>query len=252
MENKIGLVIKNLRKEKGISQEALAQAMGVSVQAVSKWETQCSYPDILLIPQIAEFFGVSIDYLFTEREYNATAASLPDDDVLRIVQYKGNQMLTKNTYDADVRIRLKIDKETFPNNTTVNVEIWGSADIEGDVNGNVSADDSVTCGNVGGGVNAGDCVNCGNVGGSVSAGEEVNCGNVGGNVSAGEEVNCGNVGGDVRADEDVNCGDIDGSVSAGGDITCKDIRGDVQKCEGDISCQEIKGNVNCKGDIYYE
>lgn len=237
METRIGIVIKNLRKEKGISQESLAQAMGVSVQAVSKWETQCSYPDITLIPQIAEFFGVSIDYLFTEREYCAATDSLPDDGVLRIVQYKGSRMLSKDTYDPNLRIKLLIDKNTFPDNTTVNAEIWGSADIQGDINGNVNAGDSVNCNNVNGGVNAGDGVNCGNVSGGVKAGDGVNCGNVSGGVHAGDSINCGY---------------IDGSVSAGGDITCNEIQGDVQNCEGDIHCQNIKGNVNCKGDIYYE
>jgi transcriptional regulator with XRE-family HTH domain len=95
MDTNIGIVIRNLRKAKGISQESLAQAMGISVQAVSKWETQCSYPDIVLIPQLAEYFGVSIDYLFTEREFSARTNELPDDGVLRIVQYKGNRMLSQ-------------------------------------------------------------------------------------------------------------------------------------------------------------
>jgi hypothetical protein len=84
---------------------------------------------------------------------------------------------------------LKIDKETFPQNTTVNMEIWGSADIQGDVNGNVNAGNGVKCGNVCGGVNAGDGVNCGNIGGSINAGDGVNCGNVGGSISAGDSVN---------------------------------------------------------------
>lgn len=252
MDTNIGIVIRNLRKAKGISQESLAQAMGVSVQAVSKWETQCSYPDIALIPQLAEYFGVSIDYLFTEREFAATTNVLPDDGVLRIVQYKGSRMLSRDTYDPNIRIKLMIDKETFPQDKTLNVEIWGSADIQGDVNGNVNAGDSVNCGNVNGGVNAGDGVNCGNVGGGVNAGDDVNCGNVCGGVSAGDSINCGNVGGGVNAGDDVNCGEIGGGVSAGGDITCGDIQGDVQKCEGDIHCKSIKGNVNCKGDIYYE
>ena len=60
----IGMNIKQLRQEKHIKQETLADAIGVSAQAVSKWETGASDPDIALLPQIATYFGVSIDELF--------------------------------------------------------------------------------------------------------------------------------------------------------------------------------------------
>lgn len=64
MTMKMGEKIKNLRKRKGISQENLAQMLGVSFQAVSKWETGATMPDISLIPSIAAFFDVSTDELF--------------------------------------------------------------------------------------------------------------------------------------------------------------------------------------------
>lgn len=60
----IGMNIKQLRQEKHIKQETLADAIGVSAQAVSKWETGASDPDIALLPQLATYFGVSIDELF--------------------------------------------------------------------------------------------------------------------------------------------------------------------------------------------
>jgi transcriptional regulator with XRE-family HTH domain len=252
MDTNIGIVIRNLRKAKGISQESLAQAMGVSVQAVSKWETQCSYPDIVLIPQIAEYFGVSIDYLFTEREFAAKTTSLPDDNVLRVVQYKGNRMLTMNTYDPNVRIMLKLDKETYPDEAQVHIEVWGSADIQGDINGNVNAGDCVNCGNVGGSANAGDSLNCGNIGGGVNAGDSINCGNISGAVSAGDSIRCGNISGGVSVGDSITCTQVGGSISAGGDITCGDVKGDIKKCEGDIRCKSISGNVTCEGDIYYK
>ena len=63
----MGETIKQLRKRKGISQETLAQVLGVSCQAVSKWETGTTMPDIGLVPAIAAFFDVSIDTLF---DYN--------------------------------------------------------------------------------------------------------------------------------------------------------------------------------------
>ena len=61
---KIGENIKELRKTHGITQEQLAENLGISFQAVSKWENNIAFPDITLIPALAEFFGVTIDYLF--------------------------------------------------------------------------------------------------------------------------------------------------------------------------------------------
>lgn len=60
----IGDKIKKLRKHKNISQEVLANYLGVSFQAVSKWETNTTLPDLTLIPAIASFFGISTDELF--------------------------------------------------------------------------------------------------------------------------------------------------------------------------------------------
>ncbi len=65
MELKLGATIKKLRTERGFTQEELANKIGVSFQAVSKWETNTTTPDIAIIPQLALFFGVSIDSLFS-------------------------------------------------------------------------------------------------------------------------------------------------------------------------------------------
>ena len=66
---KLGEKIKALRKEKNISQEVFANYLGVSFQAVSKWETGNTMPDITLIPAIASFFEVSTDELFNFNLY---------------------------------------------------------------------------------------------------------------------------------------------------------------------------------------
>ena len=60
--------IQSLRKEKGISQEELADQVGVSRQAVSKWESEQSSPEVDKIILLSEYFGVTTDYLLKGKE----------------------------------------------------------------------------------------------------------------------------------------------------------------------------------------
>lgn len=73
--------ILTFRKEKGLTQEILAEKLGLSFQAISKWENQQSSPDILLLPQIADIFGVQIDDLFgreiTQNQHYDLVPDLP-------------------------------------------------------------------------------------------------------------------------------------------------------------------------------
>ena len=62
-ELKIGKKIRLLRKKNDVTQDKLAQALGVTPQAVSRWESEICYPDIETLPQIADFFGASMDEL---------------------------------------------------------------------------------------------------------------------------------------------------------------------------------------------
>ena len=63
MNINLGEKLKSLRKEKNISQEKLEQYLNVSFQAISKWENANAYPDIELLPEIARFFGITVDAL---------------------------------------------------------------------------------------------------------------------------------------------------------------------------------------------
>ena len=63
---KIGENIRALRKARGFTQEQLADMLGISFQAVSKWENNANTPDISLLPMIAKALGTSIDQLFSE------------------------------------------------------------------------------------------------------------------------------------------------------------------------------------------
>ena len=69
----LGKKIKQFRFKAGLTQEQLAEKMGVAPQSVSKWENAVAMPDITLLPLLAEIFGVSIDDLFdltTEQRFN--------------------------------------------------------------------------------------------------------------------------------------------------------------------------------------
>lgn len=56
--------IAKLRRERGMTQEALAEVIGVSAQTISKWENSTTWPDVSLLPVIADVFGVTIDALY--------------------------------------------------------------------------------------------------------------------------------------------------------------------------------------------
>ena len=63
MEQTLGKRIMENRKRLGWTQDRLAEQMGVSAQAVSKWENDQSCPDISLLPKLAELFGITVDEL---------------------------------------------------------------------------------------------------------------------------------------------------------------------------------------------
>jgi len=64
VEIPIGQNIRRMRLERGMTQRELAHHLCVSVQAVSKWENDRAFPDLVLLPDIAVLFGVTLDELF--------------------------------------------------------------------------------------------------------------------------------------------------------------------------------------------
>ena len=71
MEIKIADIIKRKRIENVLTQEKLAEELGVTKAAVSKWELGQSIPDVILIPSIADYFGITIDELFGHEAKNS-------------------------------------------------------------------------------------------------------------------------------------------------------------------------------------
>lgn len=103
---KLGEKIRSLRQRDGRTQEALAGAVGVTGQAVSRWESGGGYPDIEIIPAIANYFHITIDELFgydSDREVK-----------IKSVISKADKML-KDQYDMTLCIKpLRDTNAEFP------------------------------------------------------------------------------------------------------------------------------------------
>ncbi|MCL2721286.1 MAG: helix-turn-helix transcriptional regulator [Treponema sp.] len=170
--------ILKLRKESGLTQENLAEKLNISFQAVSKWENGQTSPDIIMLPMLAQLFGVSIDKLFgikinEEIKKNFTL-KWDDDDTIHCVIFKGKRIINS--------------VEDLSNYTLT---------IEGNAL-NVEAGCNVSCNNVEGNVSAKGGVNCNNVGGDVAAGGGVNCNCVEGDAAAGGSITCNCINGNVN------------------------------------------------------
>ena len=195
-------IIVNRRKALGLTQEGLAQKLGVTNQAVSKWESGQSCPDLALLPRIADLFGITIDELFG-REPKAVSFPAqppfpwPDDGVLRVLLYAGH--------------------------TRVYGPVEGADEIHFCYEGpalNIESAVSVYCDDVMGDVTAGHSVNCDDVYGSVSAQGSVNCDDVKGDIRAGGNVTCDCAEGDIHAGGNVQVDEASGDIHAGGSVYC--------------------------------
>ena len=95
MDNTIGSRIAALRKAKSMKQEELAELLGVTGQAVSKWENDQTCPDISLLPQLAKILGVTVDELLCGKQEQQTAVQmLPQEEQKSI---------------ADMMLRITVD-----------------------------------------------------------------------------------------------------------------------------------------------
>ena len=102
MENLNIILASNIykyRKKCGLTQEGLAEKLGISFQSISKWETAKSAPDIVFLPMMADIFGCYIDELFsrtirTEIHYDlCTEFPWHDDTVMREVLCEGRKII---------------------------------------------------------------------------------------------------------------------------------------------------------------
>lgn len=102
----IGENISAVRKSAGITQEKLAEAMLVTPQAVSKWETDTACPDIDTINRMARFFGVTVDHLINGNDEHPSLKEAAPEEV-------GKRICVINTKKDGCNVKLKIPVEAI-------------------------------------------------------------------------------------------------------------------------------------------
>ena len=112
----IGVVIKKYRKEAGMTQEEMANRLGVTTPAVNKWENSNSKPDIELLAPIARLLDISLDTLLSFHE------KLSDTEIEEIIR-KMDRMFSEEGYEKTYEWALRLIKE-YPN---CNMLIWKTA-----------------------------------------------------------------------------------------------------------------------------
>ena len=104
-ESNIGERIAYYRRLNAMTQEELAKRLNISTQAVSKWEQKITSPDIMLLPELASIFNISIDELFgkkvdTEPVFNLVDNAPWDDDrQIRFAVYHGKKLMQQSVYE---------------------------------------------------------------------------------------------------------------------------------------------------------
>lgn len=155
---KIGNNIRVLRQRKGLTQEQVAVHLGVSYQAVSKWETGVNTPDISLLPVLAGLFEVTIDALFSLDALTAPEGLLPqeDDDVIRIVQLRGRKLLavTPRISPDSPPIEIAFPRNCNDHTQYFKVEVYGHIMTDSSINGDVVCHQSIQCAQINGDVRA--------------------------------------------------------------------------------------------------
>lgn len=108
MDTTIGKRIASLRKDKGMKQEDLAGTLGISGQAVSKWENDQTCPDISLLPQLAKVLGVTVDELLSGKQADMPAVQILPQEQRKDIKNMMLRIIVDSTDGDKVRINLPI------------------------------------------------------------------------------------------------------------------------------------------------
>lgn len=129
MKLNIGNTIKYLRKEKDITQDELADILGVSYKSVSRWETGTCYPDMELLPVISDFFGVTIDKLLGVDE------NIEREKVAQYLSRFQEAISQGKVYDCIAIAREGVAE--YPNNFALLNKLMYALFVSGDDDGNL-------------------------------------------------------------------------------------------------------------------
>ena len=91
-QQKIGLFLKTLRKEKNLTQEVLAETLNVSSRTVSRWETGSNMPDISLLVELSEFYQISISEIIDGERKSEKMNQETKDAVIKMAEYSKNEL----------------------------------------------------------------------------------------------------------------------------------------------------------------
>lgn len=91
---KIGIFLKELRKEKGLTQEKLAEVLNVSSRTVSRWETGSNMPDISMLVEIADFYDVSIPEIVQGERESENMNKETKETAVAMAKYSQNEVKT--------------------------------------------------------------------------------------------------------------------------------------------------------------
>ena len=92
-QKKIGAFMKGLRKEKGITQEALAEILGVTGRTVSRWETGSNMPDLDILIQIADYYNVEIKEILDGERKSESMDKEMKETVLKVADYSNEEKM---------------------------------------------------------------------------------------------------------------------------------------------------------------
>lgn len=128
MNTTLGQRIALLRKQKNLTQDALAAATGVSAQAVSKWENDLSCPDIMILSQLAKLLGVTVDHLLTGEDQPETRLATPE--TVKPVEQQLLRVLVQSGDGSKVRVNLplKLVSAALDMGMTMNMMNIGNTD----------------------------------------------------------------------------------------------------------------------------
>ena len=108
METTLGNRIAMLRRKKELKQDALAEMLGVSPQAVSKWENDQSCPDISLLPKLSQILGVTVDELLTGKTEEVSAVRVLPPEQRRDIKDMMLRIIVDSADGDKVRVNLPL------------------------------------------------------------------------------------------------------------------------------------------------